>query len=69
MKASSYKVENIFKAYNKQTGTKKSTSNKTDNPIENTDIITLSSENNKEEAYEKISYGLLNVMLQTKEPE
>jgi len=69
MKISNYKVENILKAYNKQNGTKKSTSNKTDNPSENTDSITLSSENNKEEAYDKISYGLLDVMLQNKEPE
>ena len=69
MKISNYKIENILKAYNKQNGTKKSTLNTTDNPIENTDNITLSPENNKEEAYDKISYGLLDVMLQNKEPE
>jgi len=69
MKISNYKVETILKAYNKQNGPEKFTSNKTDNPSENTDVITLSSEDNKEEAYEKISYGLLDVMLQNKEPE
>ncbi len=69
MKISSYKVKNILKAYSKQNRTKKSISNKTDNPSENTDVITLSSEDNREEAYEKISSGLLAVMLQNKELE
>jgi len=68
MKTSSYKAKNILKAYSKQNRTKKSISNKTDNPSENTDVITLSSEDNREEAYEKISSGLLAVMLQNKEP-
>ena len=68
MKISSYKVENILKAYTKQNGTERSTSNKINNPIENTDALTLSSEDNKEKAYEKISYGLLDVMLRNKEP-
>ena len=69
MKISSYKVKNILKAYSKQNRTKKSISNKTDNPSENTDVITLSSEDNREEAYEKILSGLLAVMLQNKELE
>jgi len=69
MKISSYKAKNILKAYSKQNRTKKSISNKTDNPSENTDVITLSSEDNREEAYEKISSGLLAVMLQNKELE
>lgn len=69
MKGSSYKVKNILKAYSKQNRTKKSISNKTGNPSENIDVITLSSEDNKEEAYEKISSGLLAVMLQSKELE
>ncbi|MBN2516049.1 MAG: hypothetical protein JXC33_08450 [Deltaproteobacteria bacterium] len=69
MTISPYQVESVLKAYNKQSETRKSVPQSNDKPVVYTDVVTLSSENNKEEAFEKISYGLLEIILQNKKPE
>jgi len=69
MTISPYQVESVLKAYNKQSETRKSIPRSSDNPVQYTDVVTLSSVNNKEEAFEKISYGLLDIILQNKKPE
>ena len=69
MTISPYQVENVLKAYNKQSETRNSSPKSNDSPIAYTDVVTLSSGNNKEEAFEKISYGLLDIILQNKKSE
>jgi hypothetical protein len=69
MTISPYQVENVLKAYNKQSETRKSIPQGNDNHTAYADVVTLSSGNNKEEAFEKISYGLLDIILQNKKPE
>jgi hypothetical protein len=69
MTISPYQVENVLKAYNKQSETRKSIPQSNEHPAAYTDVVTLSSGNHKEEAFEKISYGLLDIILQNKKPE
>ena len=69
MTISPYQVENVLKAYNKQIETRKSIPKSNDNPVQYSDVVTLSSGSDKEEAFEKISYGLLDIILQNKKPE
>jgi len=68
MTISSYKVESVLRAYNKQTNSKGSISNKTNDSDRYQDVVNLSSVNEKKNVYEKISYGLLDVILQNDKP-
>lgn len=68
MTISSYKVESVLRAYNKQTNSKESISNKTVNSDKYKDVVKLSPENEKKNVYEKISHGLLDVILQNDKP-
>lgn len=69
MTISSYRLENVLNAYKKQIETRKSVPRSNDSPTGHTDVVTLSSGNNKEEAFEKISSTLLDIILQNKKPE
>lgn len=66
MTISAYMVESVLNAYNKQTEAGNSTHNKAGSPKKYTDVLTLSSEDNKKEAFDKISYGLLDILLKNK---
>lgn len=70
MTISSYQVDNVIKAYTKQTRIKI----KSDITRESAqgsaynDVVTLSTkEGNKEDAFEKISYNLVDIILKNKE--
>ncbi|MBE9503802.1 MAG: hypothetical protein IME96_06470 [Proteobacteria bacterium] len=67
MTISTYQVENVLKVYSKQTRLENPIRCKSENLNKYTDIVTLSSEGNKKEAFEKISYSLLDIILQNKE--
>ena len=68
MTISSYRVESVLRAYNKQTNSKGSISNEMDDSDRYKDVVTLSSVNEKKNVYEKISYGLLDIILQNNKP-
>jgi hypothetical protein len=61
---SSYKVESVLKAYNKQNNSTGSVSDKINDSNKYQDTVTLSSGDSDNKAYEKISYGLLDIILQ-----
>ncbi|MCD6153294.1 MAG: hypothetical protein J7J07_05215 [Syntrophobacterales bacterium] len=65
MTISTYQVESILKAYSKQTRMKERIHLKPENLNKYADIVTLSSENNKREAFDKISYTLLDILLKS----
>jgi hypothetical protein len=64
---STYQVEGVLKAYGKQTRLENRIHRKPENLNKYADIVTLSSEDNKKEAFDKISYSLLDIILQNKE--
>lgn len=70
MTITSYQIDGMLKAYNKQS---KSASSKTpgvnaNKTLQTPDIVTLSApQENKTEAFDKISYTLLDVLIKTKE--
>ena len=63
MTISSYKVETVLRAYNKQIKSERPISEKTGDSDRYKDVVTLSATDNKEKVYEKISYSLLDVIL------
>ena len=67
MSISSYKVESLLRAYNKQNVTKGSVSDKINESSKYHDTVTISSSDGNAKAYEKISYGLLDIILQNNE--
>lgn len=67
MTISTYQVESVLKAYSRQNNPENPTHRKSENLNKYTDIITLSSEDNKKEVFDKISYSLLDIILQNKE--
>ncbi|MCK4466723.1 MAG: hypothetical protein KAU60_00055 [Desulfobacterales bacterium] len=67
MTISTYQVEGVLKAYGKQTRLENRIHRKPENLNKYVDIVTLSSEDNKKEAFDKISYSLLDIILQNKE--
>lgn len=63
MTISAYQVESVLKAYSKQTRVENRIYHKPENLNKCTDVVTLSYENNKKEAFDKISYSLVDVLL------
>lgn len=68
MTISAYQVDNVIKAYNKQSKEKvRLDSQRVPTQDRFTDIVTLSgNEGIKADAYQKISYNLLDVLLKDK---
>ncbi|MEA3486409.1 MAG: hypothetical protein U9R20_02005 [Thermodesulfobacteriota bacterium] len=66
MTISAYRVESVLKAYSKQTRVENRISRKPENLDKYASIVTLSSENDKEEALAKISYSLVDILLKQK---
>jgi hypothetical protein len=69
MTISAYQVDNVIKAYTKQSKEKfRLDAQQVPSQDRYTDVVTLSvSEGLKADAYKKISYNLLDVLLQDKE--
>ena len=70
MTISSYQVDNVIKAYTKQTKVKIKSDITRESAKGNAynDVVTLSTkEGNKEDAFEKISYNLVDIILKNKE--
>ena len=67
MTISTYHVESVLKAYGKQTRLENPIHRKSENLNKYTDTVTLSSGENRKEAFDKISYSLLDIILQNKE--
>ena len=63
MTISAYKVDSVLRAYSKQNNPKRAISDKMDDSNKYKDIVTLSSGNDEKIMYEKISYGLLDIIL------
>ncbi len=66
MTVSSYKVDSVLKAYSKQNTSKSSLPESIGAENKYHDTVTLSPSNDNSEAYEKITYGLLDIILQNK---
>ena len=62
MTISTYQVESVLKAYSKQTWVQNRIPRKSEALNKYVDIVTLTSEGNKKEDYEKISYSLLDIL-------
>ncbi len=67
MTISTYHVESVLKAYSRQTRMENRIHRNPENLNKYADIVTLSSGENKKEAFDKISYSLLDIILQNKE--
>ncbi|HEU17918.1 MAG TPA: hypothetical protein ENO00_00830 [Deltaproteobacteria bacterium] len=67
MSISSYKIEGVLRAYNKQNAAKGSVSEIINESAKYHDTVTISSSDGNSKAYEKISYGLLDIILQNNE--
>ncbi len=67
MSISSYQVDNVLKAYNKQSKVKAQNHAVTDvqEAGKQTDTVSLTKEKNKPEVFDKISYSLLDILLKT----
>ena len=63
MTISTYHVEGVLKAYSKQTRAENSIRPESGAPTRYTDMVTLSSGDNKKEAFERISYSLMDILL------
>ena len=65
MTISTYQIDNVIKAYNKQNrpGARLSASQDVKNGEPTVDTVFLSTNVDKKEAYQKISYSLLDVIL------
>jgi len=62
---SSYQMESVLKAYNRQS----QAGSQIQRPSEkssNIDVVVLSSDDNRKETFDKISYSLLDVLLRNK---
>ncbi|MBU8849113.1 MAG: hypothetical protein KOO65_09580 [Desulfobacterales bacterium] len=62
MTITTYQVESVLKAYSKQTRVGNPIRLKSENLNKYTDIVTLTSEGNNKEAFDKISYSLLDIL-------
>jgi len=60
---STYHVEGVLKAYSKQTREENSIRQEPEGSTRYTDMVTLSSGDNKKEAFERISYSLMDILL------
>jgi len=60
---STYHVEGVLKAYNKQTQAENSIRPEAETAQERADMVTLSFGDNKKEAFERISYSLMDILL------
>lgn len=67
MTISTYQVESVLKAYNRQTRLDNPMRSKSENSDKYADIVTLSSGEDKKAAFDKISYSLLDIILKNKE--
>jgi len=67
MSITSYQVDNVLKAYNKQNKVKAKNHALTDvqEAGKQNDTVSLSKEKNKPEVFDKISYSLLDIILKT----
>jgi len=66
MTISSYQIDNILKAYSRQSKIGSKSASAQDVPKTSSkyaDVVSLSAEQNKQEAYDKISYSLMDVIL------
>lgn len=66
MTISAYQIDNILKAYSRQSKIGSTSAQVQDVPTSNSkyaDVVSLSSEQNKQEVYDKISYSLMDVIL------
>lgn len=65
MTISAYQVDNVIRAYNKQSKTNlRLNTTQASSPDRYTDVVTLSTQENvKVDAYRKISYSLMDVLL------
>lgn len=60
---STYHVEGVLKAYNKQNQAESSIRPEAETARERADTVTLSFGDNKKEAFERISYSLMDILL------
>ena len=67
MTISTYHVESVLKAYSKQTRTENPARPERENSSRYTDVVTLSSGDNKKEVFERISYSLMDTLLKAGE--
>lgn len=67
MTISSYKVESVLRAYNKQGNAKNAAIDKMHESERYQDTVTLSSTEDIKNVYEKISYGLLDSLFHSKQ--
>lgn len=63
MTISTYHVDSVLKAYNKQTRMDNSIRNKPDNSQTIDDVVTLSPQDSRKETFDRISYNLVDVLL------
>jgi len=66
MTISSYQIDNILKAYSRQSKIGSTSAPAQDVPKSSSkyvDVVSLSSEQSKQEVYDKISYSLMDVLL------
>jgi len=63
MTISAYHVDSVLRAYSKQPGVKSRGCRNFESGNKYADTVTLSSENDKKEVFDKISYSLVDVLL------
>jgi len=63
MTISTYHVDSVLKAYNKQTRMDGNIQNRPDNSHAIDDVVTLSSKDSRKETFDRISYNLVDVLL------
>ena len=63
MTISTYHVEGVLKAYNKQTREENAIRPEVETAHGRADMVTLSFGDNKKEAFERISYSLMDILL------
>ena len=71
MTISSYQIDNILKAYSRQSKIGSRSATAQDAPTVGSkyaDVVSLSSEQDKQEVYDKISYSLMDVILKGDKP-
>jgi len=68
MTISTYHVESVLKAYSRQTNVESPARPERGNEGAHTDVVTLSSGGDKKEAFERISYTLLDILLKNENP-
>jgi len=65
---STYQIESVLKAYSKQVRVENRIQHKPKSLNKYADIVTLSSEDNKKEAFDKISYSLIDILQKANNP-